>query len=628
MVGLQHVTKPFTMKKFIFFSFALLLPILIQAQDFPVQWKSKFGFKADRWFYDDNGKYVLGRTDEEAEVLDGSTGKSIWKLNFKTDLKAKTLERATYNITEGVVLFFNQDEKKKNGEKVIVDLPTGKELWRGDAYAGVDADGNYHFANSISSITSNGTTIVFNNTSKKFTGLDIRSGKVKWESRAFPDADLLKNVSISPIENSEYAQIFIVDEDIVKTQILYISIVTGEELKDDSRFTSKGGDYQKSAPGKVRIKKPMEGSSLSLVGTMKKIGFTIRYEMKATGDVNWSKEFESSAIRQIWNDAPYVKVDIQGDKIFVMDKQIMVFDLKTGNQLWKAPFDNCDASAGLKAKQEFGIAGWPLVSGNDVYYVDLRVDNVIKKVDGRTGKVLWNSEKFSSSDRIPNLILVDGVLVAQFGGMINTQIYIPASGNYTGGTYKTENRFDGKFGVKAYDAATGKTMWQTSALATKLGDKFSDRISAIYPVNNKIVVASDKNILSLEPKTGDLVYKTPLDKAKIGDIFEVLVAEDFETLYVFCDEGIASVNGNTGKLGYTTKTGEIFWKAPGTSSYKFDVGLNTFIWMDLDKFIGFDLTKGSIKGKMEDNNNPQLTADGNSIFVRDGDKVTRFGVNR
>lgn len=614
------------MKKIMFCVIALVMSIFSYAQEFPVQWKSKFGFKAERWFYDNKGMYVLGRTSDQAEVLDGNTGKSIWKLNFKSDFNVKNLERATYNEQEGVILFFNADEKKKNGEKIIVDLPTGKELWRGDAYAGTDADDNYHFANSISDITASGTTMVFNNATKKFTGLELRTGKVKWESPAYAGVELSKNISINSIENSEYAQVFIYNEDVLKTQILYISIVSGEVLKDDSRFSSVNSNYELFSYGKVRIKKTVENTTVSLVGTMKEVGFKVKFELRASGDSPWSKEFESTAVRQLWNNAPYVKMDIQGDKIFVMSKQISVFDLKTGNPLWSAPFDNCDASVGLKAKQEFGIAGWPLVSGNDVYYVDLKEDNAIKKVEGRTGKVIWKSEKFKSSDRVPNLVLVDGVLVAQFGGMINTQIYIPNANG--GATYKTENRFDGNFEVKAFDPAPGKLLWKTSDLTSVLGDKFKDRISTIYPLNNKVVVASGENVLCLDPKTGSLIYKTSIANAKIGNMFEVLVSDDYETLFVFCDDGIASVNAGTGKINYATKTDAIFWKTPGSSSYKFNQGKNTFIWVGKSDFIGFDLVKGAVKGKMKDNTNPQLTGDGNSIFVRDGDKVTRFAVNK
>jgi outer membrane protein assembly factor BamB len=353
----------------------------------------------------------------------------------------------------------------------------------------------------------------------------------------------------------------------------------------------------------------------------------IKFELSVSSPAgNWNKDFEGEAVRQIFNNAPYVKLDVQGDKIFVLSKKISVFDMKSGNLLWEAPYDNCDVSIGLKAKQEFGIAGWPLVDGNSVYYVDLQNDNAIKKVDAATGKVIWKTDKIKSNDRVPNMTIVNGVLIAQFGGMINTQIYIANSNG--GGVYKNENRFDGNFEVRAFDPNTGKVLWSTVALADKLGDKFSSRITSIYGVGNKIVVASDKNLFCLDAKSGDVVYKTSIESSKIGDVFEMLVSDDTKSLYIFCDNGIASAELATGKLNYATKTGEIFWKAPGTSTYSFRQGNNYFVWVGESDFIGFDLTKGVVKGKMKDNNDPQMTADGNSIFVRDGATVIRYQVNK
>jgi PQQ-like domain len=616
------------MKKSFLMAFSLMMFAFAPGQEFPVAWKSKFAFTPDRWFYDGDAKYVLGRNEEQAEVLDGATGQSIWKLNFKNDLKVKTLSRATYNEKEGLVLFYNEDEKKKNGEKVVVDLATGKELWRGDAYAGTDADDNFHFANSIGYVTAKQSTMVFNNTTKKFVGLDVRTGKVKWESSAYPSADLSKNITITEIENSDYAQVFIMDqEDLLKTQIFYMNVVTGEVLKEDSRFTSASADnYEKYSSGEVRIKRTVDKTVVRLTGKMKELGFKIKFELEASGDVTWKKNFEGSAVRQIWKDRPYVKLDVQGDKIFVLSKHITVFDLKTGNQLWQEPFDNCDASAGLKAKQEFGIAGWPLVNGNDAYYVDLQKENAIKKVEVNTGKLIWKSDKLKSNDRVPNLTIVSGVLVAQFGGLLNTQLYIPNSNG--GGTYKSENRFDGNFEVRGYDPATGKMLWNTSAMADKLGDKFKDRISTIYPLNNNVVVASGENLLCLEPKTGNLIYKTSLSEKKIGPMFEVIASQDYETLYVFCENGIAKANPATGKLDYATKTGEISWKLRSGGSHTFTYGNNMFVWVGDKDFIGFDLASGAVKGKMTDNDDPQMTNDGNYILVRDGGKVTKYAVNK
>ncbi len=122
--------------------------------------------------------------------------------------------------------------------------------------------------------------------------------------------------------------------------------------------------------------------------------------------------------------------------------------------------------------------------------------------------------------------------------------------------------------------------------------------------------------------------KPPWRAAKIGDMFEVLVSDNFETLFISCDNGIAAANVATGKLSYATQTGEIYWKNPGRASHVFAYGKNTFVWVGEKDFIGFDLGKGAVKGKMKDNDDPQMTADGNYILVRDDGKVTKYAVNK
>jgi hypothetical protein len=603
----------------------LLSGFLAGAQEFPTAWKTKFSFQPTRWYFTPDGLYVLGRSPEQAEMLDGQTGKPIWKLNFKNDLKVKELARANYNPDKGFILFFNPDEKKKPGEKITIDFKTGKELWRTTAYAGTDADDNFHFAHAMGDIATKGVAMLFDNESKKFIGLDFLTGSKKWESKAYPAVDLEKNVIINKIEDSDYAQVILSnEEDLLKTEVLFMNVTTGEQKDSDGFTSSTNGNYTRQSSGKITAVRSVGNTSVKLTGTMKKLAPTkINFELHTSGDVNWNKAFEGSAVRQIFSDAPYVKMDIQGDKIFVLAKQITVFDLKTGNQLWQVPFDNCDVSVGMKAKQEFGIASWPLVDGDFIYYVDLQKDNAIKKVEAQTGKMAW-SAPINKDSRVPNLTIVNGVLLAQFGGMINTQTYISTQ---NADVYKNENRFDGEFGVKAFDLGSGALLWDSKKLADKLGDKFGSRITSIYATGSKVLVASDKNLFCLEAKTGDVVYKTPISLSKIGDVFEMQTSDDGKTLYIFCDNGIASVEAASGKLIYATKAGEIFWKAPGQSSYNFSYGKNYFVWVGQKDFIGFDLASGKVKGKMEDNDDPQTTYDGNYIFVRDGEKITKYSVN-
>ncbi|HCW06588.1 MAG TPA: hypothetical protein DGG95_04390 [Cytophagales bacterium] len=596
-------------------------------QEFPVAWKSKFSFNPDRTFFSGDGKFVAARDESQAEMLDGETGKTIWKINFNKDLKIKSLARAVFNQGAGIVLFFNKDGKKESGDKVIVDFNTGKELWRTKGFAGVDNDDQYHFAHCMN-LVYKGMTIVFDDATKKFTGIDVITGNKKWESNAYPDLDLNKNISIDEIEGTEYAKIQIAfEDDETKNRDEYMSILTGQTIVPTKIKETGSGSTIKGA-NRVYITKVVDNNRIRLIGAMRMLSPTkIKYDLKVSGDYNWSKQFSGSAVRQLFNNEPYVKMDVQGDKIFVLAKQIMVFDLKTGEQLWQEAYDNCDASAGLRAKQEFGIAGWPLLDGDFVYYVDLVGRNAIKKVEAKTGKVVWQTEPIKSNDRVPNLNIINGVLIAQFGGMINTQIYIPGM-NGVPDRYKNENRFDGDYGVRAYDLNTGATIWDTHNLAGKLGDKFSDRISTIYGVGNKLVVASDKNLFCLDAKTGDIVYKTPLNESKIGDTFAMLVSDDNRSLYILCDGGIASADIATGKLNYATKTGDILWKVPGEDTYSFWYGSNYFLLIGEKNFIGFDLATGKVKGKMKWKVKPLFTTDGNYIFDRDDEKVTKYAVNK
>jgi len=616
------------MKKVSLSIFLVVLTIaLSMAQDFPLSWKGKFSIDPSNWYYDDNGQYVLGRNAYGAEMLDGATGKVLWKLNFNNDLKVKKLERATYNFPAGVILFYNGDEKSKIGEKIVVDFKTGKELWRGDKYSGVDADDYFHFAHCVGDLTNGDDkiTVVFDNSSKKILGLDVRSGSVKWESTPFSGLELSKAISFNVYKNNPAYIEFLDNQNL---NLYYIKIATGEIVKDaEVTLAVENKGYSRYSSNYAVINVSNEAVNVKLIAQMKKSAVDkVKFTLQAQKPSSWRKEFEGTAVRQIYSETPYVKLSISDDKIFVLSKKISVFDLNTGNLLWETPFDNCDASAGLKAKQEFGIAGWPVTDKNNVYYVDLKTDNAIKKVDAKTGQLVWKTESFKSNDRVPDMVIMDNVLVAQFGGMINVQKFIPnPNGGYGSGTYKNENRFDGNFGLRAYDLNTGSLIWSTDKLQDKLGDKFDKRISNILSSNGKIFAASSQNLFCLDPKTGAVAFKTNISASKIGDVFEIKFSGN--NIIAFCDKGVAALNAADGKLIYATKTDPIFWEFPGAASYYFSKGDNQFLWVGEKDFIGFDFTTGKIKGKMKDNTNPQMTEDGNYIFLRDGANISKFAVN-
>lgn len=71
--------------------------------------------------------------------------------------------------------------------------------------------------------------------------------------------------------------------------------------------------------------------------------------------------------------------------------------------------------------------------------------------------MIWQSEEFEKDDVVPNLEVVGGVLMAQFGGRLETQSYIPGVEGRPD-VCKTEYKFAGNAGLRAYDINTGKVL--------------------------------------------------------------------------------------------------------------------------------------------------------------------------
>ena len=82
-----------------------------------------------------------------------------------------------------------------------------------------------------------------------------------------------------------------------------------------------------------------------------------------------------------------------------------------------------------------------------------------------------------ADDVVPDLQMSGNVLLAQFGGRLEMQTYIPGQ-NGNADVCKSEFKFAGNAGVKAYDTETGKVIWQTSEMKN-LEDKFSGAITNI-----------------------------------------------------------------------------------------------------------------------------------------------------
>lgn len=590
--------------------------VSINAQDFPLAWKSEFDFSPNKINdYSSDGSMVLGCSESQIQMLNGTNGNSIWAYKYKDKFTIKSFDRILWNDAAGLICLYNLDTKKEKGLQLVIDDKTGNELFRSAEYGGTDAQNKYAFLDGVLNnyFESMNAFAVLNMGKSTVDMLDAKTGKVLWSKAVGASASVGKPDGID-VCYSQSADAFTyyaatTGEIISSDKILsYTTKTTTKELSagtvyDDAKDIKVKLTYQK------RIVGGPKGSKRDITATCTKI---------SDGSFVWGTTFNGLVVTTIATDDDLITISLVNGKIFVMYEGITVLDVANGNILWSAEFDNSDVSVGLKLKQEIGISAMPIVDGNAVYVVDLKKDNDIKKYDATTGKITWQSPKLGKDPVVPQMVVSNGVLIVQLGGRINVQTYIPGTGGNPD-VYKSEYKFVGPFGLKAYDTNSGSVLWETSTMKEVLKDKFSGGITNVVVAGNNVFVCSDKNLFSFDSKTGKANYSTGMDDYKIGNPITLTMDETTGKIYVICDKGIASFNSADGKNNYATKVGEIV--------SDFAYGSNYFVWIGEDEFAGFDLITGKVKGKFKGQTKPKLTPDGNYLFDFSGSKIEKYKVN-
>ncbi len=595
---------------------AALLCTTATAQEFPSAWKSEFSISPSKGTdYSNDGAIVLGYSDAAIEVLDGNTGASKWTYKFKDKFAIKSFDKIRWNDVAGLIVLFNEDTKKEKGLQIVIDDKTGNELWRSTNYGGTDGQSYYCFLHGAldNYFPAMDAFAAYNSTTSNLEMVEARTGKVTW-SAPYPVTS-----SASALEGFDIVTVITTDN------IDYLDAKTGKKIlaADLTKYATKSKSKELYA-GVVYIdekdlKVKMTYQKRLVAGaTGSKRNITVTCQKISDGSTVWSTTFQGIVVTTLTTEEDLVSIDVVGGRVFAMYEGITALDLATGKILWNADFDNSNTSVGLKAKQEVGISAMPVVDGDAVYVVDLTKDNCIKKYDANTGAVLWQTEKLPKDAVVPTIVVTDGVLVAQLGGRINVQTYIPGSDGRPD-VYKSEYKFVGPYGLKTYDVTSGKALWETSAMKEALGDKFSGRITNVEVSNGKIYVCSDKNLFCLDAKTGKAAFIMPFESYKIGAPIQLTLDEKGGRIYTICDKGIAAFSAEDGKNIYATKVGEIL--------SDFLRGDNYFVWIGEEEFAGFDLASGKVKGKFKGQTRPRLTPDGNYLFHFDGSKVQKFKIN-
>ncbi len=109
-----------------YFVLISLLPTLLFAQpEFPKVWEGRFSIDAEYKGCSDDLAYLVGGDLTQIEMLDGTTGKSLWTYNFKEKHGVKKCERWRMNDDTGTMQVTIDKGKNGGEQKLDIDFRTG-----------------------------------------------------------------------------------------------------------------------------------------------------------------------------------------------------------------------------------------------------------------------------------------------------------------------------------------------------------------------------------------------------------------------------------------------------------------------------------------------------------------------
>jgi outer membrane protein assembly factor BamB len=550
---------------------------LAHAQEpFPQVFKEKFPVKVEGRSSNKDITIVYGRHSKGVVAMSAVDGKILWEINFEKDFGIKEFDGYRNLEYSEVLVYYTKETKKAPSEKVFVDAKTGKLLWRttefgtaGDFEKGMrsayDREGNF--------LGDKGEGLKF---------YDIRTGQFAADVQASAASE---------------------------KDMLYFGSITAGDLFIELSYEDK----PRAASSGKRM------SEVEVVATntaTNKVAWRTTFEGNIVAPVCWNGAFSG-----VWTGAPITDVildwEVNSDQIFIYYDGIAALDLKTGKLQWQNTYDRSDMDFGLKITQVFNTACLPVLTDDALYYADLSdKENAIKKINRKTGALLWKSEELKKSDIVPSMYLENGKLICQFGGVQVQQIYYD-------GNCKSQYEPVGNFGLRAYDAATGKEIWNTATKGKTLTEDFNKMISNVLMANDIVYAHGNEFLLGVDAASGAEKFATSIKDLKVGKPLGMTWLEADKTILLRAEKGIVTIDANGGKVLASTKIDAYYGE--------FEIGGNFFVWVgkaedDTREFVCIDLKSGKIIGLQKDTPYPDFAPDGSYFLKYDGETVYRFNV--
>jgi outer membrane protein assembly factor BamB len=619
------------------------------------------------WAHTIDFKFFLCSNSTDMVMLDGVQGKILWSLNFEKEFGSKKIHNQYWNKFANVVLVYTEDSKKAMGKKFFIDGKNGKVLWSSEKY--VSGLGEYELASGFSNYFDAATNCVLLPTKETVDFVDVYTGNVRW-SKSFSmegkmkefDCFIMKYYNLVKIELGKESAIYLTTEN--GTEVSNIDLYYNQKKAlSDRKWTTVLDIPEKNC---YVIMKGHESKALNTLGLILGAG---------TGFQSWNMDFscyEVGTDRLIWEKQHkiaqsqdwitmqyYVKMLYSDGKIFVehepnlkTNSGLTVLDVETGEKDWECYYTVTEMKGLTAVVLTPFPAPDPVVYNGFAYVVD-KVKNRVFCYNLQNGTKIWESEKFPDAQKIPHLFAIDGKIILAHGApaikIRKTETESDYCFGYNTGrkrvvcagkkmhTYQYIYNSEDKYGLIAYDAATGKIEWSSRTIAKAAKDKFGFIASTQY-IDNKLYCATNKNFFILDPKNGAVISSIPVAKEKLGDIWGMTYFENEKQIVLNCVKGIVKVDAYSAKILGSVKTPNIPGPAVSTLINADDHYKDFAIYtkgnpkkMQYKEFASIDLEKMTIRGiddaTILDSNIDHFSDGGDMFFKTNGKVFTVYSVN-
>ena len=477
-------------KQLLQFGFTILVSTttLLAQEDMKSAWIKNPSHKIEWTGMSEENGLVYTSSLKEITVYNPKNGEQIWNKEYSSLApKFKKVDELIPMWDANVFFVFN---RRMGGDMMVVaDMMTGQALWSSDQYEDLTSENIVYIPEAEAFAVS---------TKKALTFIKAKTGQVLWETQKFKG-------------------------------------VVGAYVTDAVEGTITMLNY-----------KPTNLAAL-FSGFKNQI---TKVNLK-NGDVIWDQTYRGAMEKKVYTKEALARIMLKGNKIFLFLNGLQVFESSSGKPIWSASYDETPRVKGRPLNAiRYGIYGAvadPLVSGDNVYVLDMQNlrKQYIKKYDLESGKLIWTSPEIDDARAIPNMYEVDGVIVLQIGGTVEEQGYYrvkDSEGNIT--YYYEKDYIEVKpFNVQGFDAASGKSLWQS--------EKMKKGLTNLYPDGNDIIVCSGKALYKMDSKTGKEKYEVDITKDGVSQANKILDYKD--NVIIIADKGVSIHKKSDGSIVKSAK---------------------------------------------------------------------------